>query len=52
MKCECGGKIHIMIIKGHVSHGICEDCLKNMVLPSYKLFQWFDKYKNEYFCEV
>jgi hypothetical protein len=41
-----------MIIKGCVSHGICEECLNNVVLPSYKLSQWLDDYKKEYICEV
>jgi hypothetical protein len=41
-----------MIVNGITSHGTCENCLKNIVLPSYAISYWLKDYNKNYICEV
>ena len=37
MKCSCGGTIEVIIEGGYISHGVCDFCLKGIVLPQEKI---------------
>lgn len=41
-----------MIVKGITSHGICDNCLNDICLPSHTIKYWLENYNNEYISEV
>lgn len=40
MTCSCGGDVKTIFYKGFVSHGTCDTCLKNFILPTYSEKEW------------